>query len=121
MTKIFIFAVSLLTASVVYAGEGLQPYILFGDSGQTIEETNKQLSAALTQGGFEVLGQYAPAESPDRSVIAVSHPELLKALSALRASCWIFFCNQNWCHCRQWTNLDLFAESGILGQCLSAG
>jgi len=90
MTKIFIFAVSLLTASVVYAGEGLQPYILFGDSGQTIEETNKQLSAALTQGGFEVLGQYAPAESPDRSVIAVSHPELLKALSALRASAGFF-------------------------------
>ncbi len=32
MIKIFIFAVSFVTASIVYAGEGLQPYLLFGDS-----------------------------------------------------------------------------------------
>ncbi|MDB3917309.1 hypothetical protein N9357_02470 [bacterium] len=65
MIKIFIFAVSFVTASIVYAGEGLQPYLLFGDSGQTIDETNKQLSSALTQDGFQVLGHYAPAESPE--------------------------------------------------------
>jgi hypothetical protein len=51
-----------------YAGEDLQPYLLFGDSGKTIEETNKLLSVALTEVGFEVLGQYAPAESPERHV-----------------------------------------------------
>ena len=90
MINTFIFAISLLTASVVYAGEDLQPYLLFGDSGQTIEETNELLSVALTEIGFEVLGQYAPAGSPERSVIAVSHPELLKTLSALRASAGFF-------------------------------
>ena len=65
MINTFIFAISLLTASVVYAGEDLQPYLLFGDSGQTIDETNKRLSSALTQDGFQVLGHYAPAESPE--------------------------------------------------------
>ncbi len=86
MNKIIIIAFSLLTASVVCAGEGLQPYVLFGDSGKIIEETNQSLSAALTERGFEMLGQYAPAESPERSVIVFSHPELLTTLSGLRTS-----------------------------------
>ena len=68
MINTSIFAISFLSASVVYAGEDLQPYLLFGDSGMTIEATNKLLSVALTGVGFEVLGQYAPAESPERHV-----------------------------------------------------
>jgi len=35
----------------------MPPYLLFGDSGQTIGETNKSLSVPLTEIGFEVLGQ----------------------------------------------------------------
>ena len=68
MINTFIYAISLLTASVVYAGEDLLPYLLFGDSGKTIEETNKLLSVALTEVGFEVLGQYGPDESSERHV-----------------------------------------------------
>ena len=63
MINTSIFAINLLTASV-----DTQPYLLFGDSGKTIEETNKLLSVTLTEVGFEVLGQYAPAESPERHV-----------------------------------------------------
>ena len=63
------FAVSLLTASVVYVGEDRQPDLLFGDSGQTIEETNKLLSVALTEVGFDLMGHYAPLEYPERHVL----------------------------------------------------
>ena len=37
-----------------------------------------------------MLGQYSPAESPERSVLVVSHPELLTALSDLRPSARFF-------------------------------
>ena len=37
-----------------------------------------------------MLGQYSPAESPERSVLVVSHPELLTALSDLRPSAGFF-------------------------------
>ena len=81
MNKVIIIALVFLTASVVCAGEGLQPYVLFGDSGKIIEETNQSLSAALTERGFEMLGQYASVESPECSVLVFSHPELLTTLS----------------------------------------
>ena len=37
-----------------------------------------------------MLGQYSPAESPERNVLVVSHPELLTALSDLRPSAGFF-------------------------------
>ena len=46
-----------MTGCLFYEGEDLPPYLLFGDSGQTIEETNKLLSVALTEVSFEVLRQ----------------------------------------------------------------
>ncbi|MBC8258663.1 MAG: hypothetical protein H8E38_06600 [SAR324 cluster bacterium] len=90
MTKIFFISLGLLIAGTLNAAEGLQPYLLFGDSGQTVTETNKSLSTALSATGFEVLGEYSPAESAERSVLVISHPELLSALAALRPSAGFF-------------------------------
>ena len=54
---IHLFCCKFIDAPVFYKGEDLPPHLLFGDSGQTIEETNKLLSVALTAVCFEVLGQ----------------------------------------------------------------
>ena len=60
--------------------------MLFRDSGKIIEEINQSLSATLTERGFEMLGQYASAESPECSVLVFSHPERLTTFSGLRTS-----------------------------------
>ena len=56
MNKVIIIALVFLTASVVCAGEGLQPYVLFGDSGKIIEEINQSLSVTLTERGAGKVG-----------------------------------------------------------------
>ena len=70
--------------------KGLCHIYFFGNSGQTIGDTNESISTALSVSGFEVLGQYSLAESPERSVLVVSHPELLIALSGLRPRAGFF-------------------------------
>ena len=90
MNKILFISLALFVAETVSAEEGLQPYLFFGNSGQTIEDTNESISTALSVQEFEVLGQYSPAESPERSVLVVSHPELLTSLSDLRPSAGFF-------------------------------
>ena len=90
MNKILFISLALFVAETVSAEEGLQPYLFFGNSGQTIEYTNESISTALSVSGFEVLGQYSPAEFPERNVLVVSHPELLIALSDLRPSAGFF-------------------------------
>ena len=90
MNKILFLSLALFVAETVSAEEGLQTYLFFGNSGQTIEDTNESISTALSVSGFEVLGQYSPAESLERSVIVVSHPELLAALSDMRPSVGFF-------------------------------
>ena len=67
MNKIIIIAFSLLTASAVCAGEGLQPYVLFGDSGKMIEEINQSLSVTLTERGAVKVGGILPPP-PNKSV-----------------------------------------------------
>ena len=67
MNKAIIIALIFLTASVVCAGEGLQPYVLFGDSGKIVEERNQSLSAALTERGAGKVGGILPPP-PNKSV-----------------------------------------------------
>ena len=64
--------------------------MFFGNSGQTLEDTNESISTALSVSEFKALRQYSPAESPERSVLVVSYPELLTALSDLSPSAGFF-------------------------------
>ena len=79
------------------------------------------MSAALTVSGFEVLDQYAPAESTEYSVLVVSHSKLLITISPLRAAMPVFFDNQNRLNFHQLTNSDLSEEYGIFGKCIPTG
>ena len=79
------------------------------------------MSAALTVSGFEVLDQYAPAESTECSVLVVSHSKLLIIFSPLRAAMPVFFDNQSGLNFHQLTNSDLSAEYGIFGEYIPTG
>jgi len=79
------------------------------------------LSAALTVSGFEVLDQYAPAESPECSVLVVSHSKLLITFSPLRVAMPVFFNNQSGLNFHKLTNSDLSVEYGIFGECIPTG
>ena len=48
MNKILFLSLALFVAETVSAEEGLQPYLIFGNSGQTIEDTNESISVALS-------------------------------------------------------------------------
>ena len=79
------------------------------------------MSKALAVSGFEVLDQYAPAESPECSVLVVSHSKLLITFSTLRAAMLVFFDNQSGFNFHQLTKSDLSAEHGIFGKCIPTG
>ena len=80
------------------------------------------MSAALTASGFEVLDQYAQAESPECSVLVVSHSKLLKTFSPIRAAAMPVFSDIKSGHnFHQLTNSDLFVEYGIFGECIPTG
>ncbi len=55
MNKILFLSLALFVAETVSAEEGLQPYLFFGNIGQTIEDANESISTALIVSGFEVM------------------------------------------------------------------
>ena len=55
MNKILFISLALFVAETVSAEEGLQQYLFFGNSGQTIGDTNESISTAFSVSGFEVL------------------------------------------------------------------
>ncbi|NOZ08187.1 MAG: hypothetical protein GXO91_04840 [FCB group bacterium] len=68
----------LLFTSPNFAGDLLRPYILIGESGESVEKTTDELIRAMFMNNFELLGRYAPAGDSQRYVMVVSN-ELLKA------------------------------------------
>ena len=58
---------------------GLHPYILVGESGQTVSRTAKQIVARLFLLNYRLLGRYYPEDDPSREVLIMTHPTLLRA------------------------------------------
>ncbi len=67
-----------LLLSLNFANDLLQPYILIGESGESVEKTTNELIAAMFMNNFQMLGEYTPAEDTQRHVLVVSN-ELLRA------------------------------------------
>ncbi|MFC1484254.1 hypothetical protein ACFL5M_03615 [Candidatus Neomarinimicrobiota bacterium] len=58
----------------------IEPYILLGESGKSVDITAKKIIGRFFMQNIEVLGKYSPANDPDRYVLVVTHPELQKAV-----------------------------------------
>lgn len=68
--------------SIEGTGAPLEPYILIGESGKSIERTSKDIIGRLFMRNFEILGKYSPADDPDRYVIVVTNRDLLKVVDS---------------------------------------
>ncbi|MFC1543529.1 hypothetical protein ACFL4K_03200 [Candidatus Neomarinimicrobiota bacterium] len=60
----------------------LEPYILIGESGKSVERTTSDITGRLFMHNFDILGRYAPAGDPNRFVIVVTNRDLLDAVQA---------------------------------------
>ena len=81
MRKIY----SLLVLSFLFFAtsnaQNLKPYVEAGVSNAAnMQEILTEVKAKLTDNGFKVLGDYKAVQSNKRRVIAISHPELIKAV-----------------------------------------
>ncbi len=69
----------LLLVMLVSAGvsaQELNPYILVGDSPNTLDKTEQKVIDALKASGFEILGQYTPENNQTLKVIVYSRKDL---------------------------------------------
>lgn len=74
-------AVLCLFLPIFAFGAPLKPYTLAGTETGSVAEVETQLTGALTQQGFEVVGAYAPMEDEHLTVICVTHPTLKEAVA----------------------------------------
>ena len=78
MIKHIIFFIVINLFTTLRAGEGIQPYILSGESGKSVSATWSQLvqSFFFSEDQFEIIGQYSPQNDPDKKVLVVTNPTL---------------------------------------------
>ncbi|MFZ4463391.1 MAG: hypothetical protein ACOYN5_06065 [Bacteroidales bacterium] len=60
--------------------QNLKPYVLAFESTEKISDVRAKLEANLVKNGFEVLGQYQPANDQNRFLMVISSPELINAV-----------------------------------------
>jgi len=80
LTKKILLICNIVLISVIHAGDVIKPYILLGESGKSISTTKSEIVKKLFMSDIEILGKYSPADDPDKYVIIITHPELLKAV-----------------------------------------
>lgn len=76
-----VFLQLLIFTFLFYSGvsaQELSPYILVGDSQNNMEETARTVTKALTDSGFEILGEYQPENNQTLKVITYSRKDLQK-------------------------------------------
>ncbi len=81
MKKTVLITAFLITA--LWSGTGIQPYLLIGESGKTVEKTTSLLiqSFFFSDVEIEIIGQYHPADNPDQLVLVVTNSTLEKAIA----------------------------------------
>lgn len=70
----FLLLVMLISTSIL--AQELNPYILVGESPNTLDETGQKVTEALKASGFEVLGQYNAENNQTLKVIVYSRKDL---------------------------------------------
>ncbi|RLD26483.1 MAG: hypothetical protein DRI54_02750, partial [Bacteroidetes bacterium] len=65
------------------SAQTLQPYTIGTESGTDMPDVIEKTVSDLNQYGFDVVGQYMPANDKNRWVIVVTHHELLIAAESI--------------------------------------
>lgn len=66
----------IMFISTGISAQELSPYILVGESSNTLNETEQKVTNALKASGFEILGQYNPENNQTLKVIVYSRKDL---------------------------------------------
>ena len=75
------FLMGALGAAEAQQVDPLQPYLLIGESGKSVERTSRDIIQRLFLLNYELLGRHHPAGDESSEVLIVSHPSLIAATS----------------------------------------
>ncbi|KAF0131405.1 MAG: hypothetical protein FD155_1069 [Bacteroidetes bacterium] len=78
--KSSLFVVLLALAFNMLSAQNLKPYILAIETTETIEEVKAKVETQLLLNGFEIAGQYQPAEDKNRWIMIIRSSELRAAV-----------------------------------------
>ncbi|WP_297087082.1 hypothetical protein [uncultured Draconibacterium sp.] len=72
-----LISILLLSFSLAFAQE--EPaYLLISKKNETLSDAIHRTKSALSESGFTIIGEYAPAQSENLAVVCYTHPELEK-------------------------------------------
>ncbi len=80
MRKIVSFLLVLFISVALGDDSFIQPYILIGETGKNISDTEGDLVESFFMNNIEILGRYRPAGDPHRFVIVVTNQDLIQAV-----------------------------------------
>ena len=79
ITLFLLFSIFHSSSSIFAMGEGLQPYILIGETGKDFEGTEELIIQKFFMNDAEIIGKYRPVDDPDRYMFFVTTKQLKKA------------------------------------------
>ena len=79
MKKLVFFLLILTVSALTSFAQVLSPYTLGAKSSKGLKESASLVNEKLTANGFQVLGEYAPADDPNRWLIVFTTESLLYA------------------------------------------
>lgn len=74
--KKLLMVLLFLSAAGLMQARNLSPFYKLGESNKSIIELSEELSATITENGFDVIGKYSPAKSENLFVICFTSNEL---------------------------------------------
>ena len=81
MRRLILALTMMLAAAMPVTAENLKPYIHAGTQTGDLAAVQTQVTSALTNVGFEVVGNYSPMGDASLGVICISHADLKKAIA----------------------------------------
>lgn len=76
MKKSFLFVAIILSSWFIAAQQTYSPYFKVAEFNTSIEEVSETVKNTLTSNGFEIIGEYNPANSGDLKVICYTNDKL---------------------------------------------
>ncbi len=78
--KKLILLLSILLTSMGISAQNLKPYVVGFETNESSETVKAKLEASLQKHGFQLLGQYQPANDPNRWLMVISTDDLVAAV-----------------------------------------
>ena len=81
--KKFLILLMLIIGWTNLSAQTLQPYTVGIETDKPIKEVINESVSKLTEQGFDVVGQYMPANDKNRWILVVTHGQLFEAVKAV--------------------------------------